>query len=1033
MEPLSALSIAATVVQFVDFTIKAILTAREIHKNGSSVSVAAIKKTTEELRSWVAGLTATQDNAPGVDENDITKGLKAAYEALQGIVTGCVATANELIDVLEKLSPVQTSNSSSKHRSSWASIYVALNTIYKKEDIEAMVKQLESYRQEISLHLLAVLNAKTDVYSSQLSNRLDSIDTRIVEILTFTQSLSETIPLSERSRHSMPDATQRTREGVNGAVLRLSDGKTVMLGSRKLELGDNEASSLNSDTENLMAFTEQPFAGLRHPIYIERWSSLAAKVLGYLHFRVINLRLQHLSKAHTKTFDWIFAPPKRHSLWSDFSHWLRESSGIYWITGKPGSGKSTLMKYIHSHSTTHDFLEIWKGSDVLATAHFFFWAPGTSLQKSQEGLLRALLHSLLSQCPQLIPSAFPDLFNELLAGKNPDHSLTVAELQAALHMLIESSRGIKFCLFVDGLDEYAGDHPDIVQTFDKLSSFPYVKIVISSRPWTVFLDAFGTQPRLRLQDLTAGDIRRYISDSLSNSNGLREIRAINPELYPTLVSRICGRASGVFLWVRLAVKSILLGLQDADTVTDLYRRIDELPEDLELMYKKIFDGLGSARNAAARMILMVMGAQTSHSAVTTLQLALIDESNPTLETVIAHQISPMPANHLRSMCETMKRRINSRTRGLLEVSGGESFESDDETKQVVEFFHRTAMDFFMEAQMWGLLRSLTGARFDPEMAILASRLYELKVLPIMTTINTEEGRRWETVREALWYTYILERQRSQPFSAALDDMERSMEFHWQAATRCEIPATTEGEAASHNQERKPTWATHVATQVEDLKGYQKWAFDLRIQPFLSLGIFHSCVLSVADKVTRIKGVTLEQRGHIVHAIMHDFFDKLWEDFGDITNWGSTHTIAISQILHMKADAISVIDCACLWESLARDINKASSTDPAYVACRPKFSRATRVLNLVSVFLDTGAGPPRVFTLPSQDQLVSLPQLLERFRKIPLKGEVQEKAEFDTKYEEVMTRIKAQTCAGPKQKTHQVSLPIRRIFGRLVDR
>lgn len=38
--------------------------------------------------------------------------------------------------------------------------------------------------------------------------------------------------------------------------------------------------------------------------------------------------------------------------WNDFVAWLEEGDGLYWIAGKAGSGKSTLMKYIASHPST---------------------------------------------------------------------------------------------------------------------------------------------------------------------------------------------------------------------------------------------------------------------------------------------------------------------------------------------------------------------------------------------------------------------------------------------------------------------------------------------------------------------------------------------------------------------------------------------------------------------------------------------------------------------------------------------------------
>jgi hypothetical protein len=44
----------------------------------------------------------------------------------------------------------------------------------------------------------------------------------------------------------------------------------------------------------------------------------------------------------------------------------------------------------------------------------------------------------------------------------------------------------KFCFFVDGLDEYEGDHRDIIQIMDVLSASTKMKICVSSRPWSIF-------------------------------------------------------------------------------------------------------------------------------------------------------------------------------------------------------------------------------------------------------------------------------------------------------------------------------------------------------------------------------------------------------------------------------------------------------------------------------------------------------------------------------------------------------------------
>jgi ABC-type thiamine transport system ATPase subunit len=50
-------------------------------------------------------------------------------------------------------------------------------------------------------------------------------------------------------------------------------------------------------------------------------------------------REERILEAHEKTFRWIFKD-------SPFKHWLESKTGsnLFWISGKAGSGKSTLMK-----------------------------------------------------------------------------------------------------------------------------------------------------------------------------------------------------------------------------------------------------------------------------------------------------------------------------------------------------------------------------------------------------------------------------------------------------------------------------------------------------------------------------------------------------------------------------------------------------------------------------------------------------------------------------------------------------------------
>ncbi|KAK5091855.1 hypothetical protein LTR70_001166 [Exophiala xenobiotica] len=73
-------------------------------------------------------------------------------------------------------------------------------------------------------------------------------------------------------------------------------------------------------------------------------------LLNALRYHGMHERIIHITTAAPETCDYI---------WNTiFTRWLMQSQDdtIFWISGKPGSGKSTLMKYIVSSPQTQHFL-----------------------------------------------------------------------------------------------------------------------------------------------------------------------------------------------------------------------------------------------------------------------------------------------------------------------------------------------------------------------------------------------------------------------------------------------------------------------------------------------------------------------------------------------------------------------------------------------------------------------------------------------------------------------------------------------------
>jgi ATPase subunit of ABC transporter with duplicated ATPase domains len=147
-----------------------------------------------------------------------------------------------------------------------------------------------------------------------------------------------------------------------------------------------------------------------------------------------------------------------------FKAWLRDGDRVFHICGKAGSGKSTLMKFLHNHGQVKSQLMEWAGAKTLVLSQFFFWRSGDETQMSLDGLDRSLLVETLKQCPELIPDVFPDQW-KCIRGEQETSLAAEVELfrprkvEKAFQCLVSRpghSRH-RFCFFIDGLDEYSGD------------------------------------------------------------------------------------------------------------------------------------------------------------------------------------------------------------------------------------------------------------------------------------------------------------------------------------------------------------------------------------------------------------------------------------------------------------------------------------------------------------------------------------------------------------------------------------------------
>ena len=150
-------------------------------------------------------------------------------------------------------------------------------------------------------------------------------------------------------------------------------------------------------------------------------------------------------------------------------------------------------------------------------------------QRSITGLLRSLLYQLLSDCPHLAQHINTD---------EDRRQWTFKRLKSALDTLVAQCEHekINICLVLDGLDEFQGDVTEqslLVDLILRLTQNPRIKAIVSSRPEPLFVDRLSSHGGIRLQDLTAPDMFRFVQGKLLDEPMILRYKVSKSQLVAT--------------------------------------------------------------------------------------------------------------------------------------------------------------------------------------------------------------------------------------------------------------------------------------------------------------------------------------------------------------------------------------------------------------------------------------------------------------------------------------------------------------------
>ncbi|KAK3678883.1 hypothetical protein LTR78_001336 [Recurvomyces mirabilis] len=472
------------------------------------------------------------------------------------------------------------------------------------------------------------------------------------------------------------------------------------------------------------------------------------RILDSLHFDAIQSREISVQQAYHGTYTWAITDDK-----SALKKWLRSGEGVFWVQGKAGSGKSTLMKHVATSLHTKAMLREWCGQAELVTTSFYFWYAGTTLQKSITGLLRSILYQIIGNDKDLAQLVFPDSFDmevdeDLVKGTRSYRTSRIVwshvELVDALIKLIQCSHGIdkakRFCFFIDGLDEFQGDQMQLISLLRGLAAIDGVKLCLASRPWNAFSTAFETGPNLRLEALSRPDILRYVEGHVRTAMTGHVIGEATQEAQDSDApcKIIVEKAEGVFLWVYLVVLSVIRGLAEGDNFSMLLYRVEQFPPDLEDFFRNILDRVDSiyaAQTSQALKLAYMYAVDADHGGMAYSVSHFVDYwlirqspkglSDPQFPyKTYVRRLSP---DQIATMKKETRSMLRAACKDLLMLPEDDSPESTtDVACHRVQFLHRTVFDFLSSDEMQLRLTRQVPTHFKSESIFYLLNLARMK-------------------------------------------------------------------------------------------------------------------------------------------------------------------------------------------------------------------------------------------------------------------------------------------------------------------